>query len=72
MPSTHNINPNDTLSLITEAGWVAKFTLLILLSASIVCWAIIFNKWRSLKAAFRNNQDFLEIFRTGKTFEDVL
>ena len=72
MPSAHTLNPTDTLSLITEAGWVAKFTLLLLLSASIICWAIIFTKLKNLNAAFKNNRAFLEIFRTGKTIEDVL
>ncbi len=72
MPSAHTLNPNDTLSLITEAGWVAKFILLLLLSSSIVCWAIIFTKWRGMKIAFKCDQAFLEIFRKGKSMEEVV
>ncbi len=72
MPSTHSLSPTDTLSLITEAGWVAKFTLLLLLSSSILCWAIILTKWQGLKTAFKNNHKFLEIFKTGKNIEEVV
>ena len=72
MTTPHTVNPSDTLSLITEAGWVAKLVLLILFSASIVCWAIILTKWRGLKMVFRSNRDFLETFKKGKTIDDVI
>jgi biopolymer transport protein TolQ len=71
MTTPHSTNAIDTLSLITEASWVAKIVLLLLLASSIVCWAIIFTKWRAMRAAFNSNSDFLDIFKTGKSIEDV-
>jgi biopolymer transport protein TolQ len=72
MINSHPTSSIDTLSLISEASWMAKFVLLLLLSSSVVCWAIIFNKWRAVKLAFQNNRDFLEIFKKGKTIDDVV
>ena len=73
MPNTHvaSLAAGGVLDLISESGPVAKAVLLILLSASIFCWAIIFLKWRSLSKASSQNQKFLNIFWHGKNIEEV-
>ena len=50
---------------------MAKAVLLLLLLASIYCWAIIFAKWRLLKGALAQNQSFLDVFWHGKSLEDI-
>ena len=52
--------------LILNAGPVAKLVLLILLFFSIVCWALIFEKWRQLRLARRDTQRFLKLYREGR------
>jgi biopolymer transport protein TolQ len=71
MPST-NLVQTGILSLISDAGPMAKLVLLILLGASIYCWAIIFTKGRALKRVAQQNQKFLDLFWNGKTIEDIL
>lgn len=60
------------LALIGEAGPMAKLVLLVLLSSSLFCWAIIFAKWRTLRRALQENAGFLNTFWHGKTIEDIL
>ncbi len=63
------------LHLVLQAGPVAKGVLLILLLFSIVSWAIIFMKLRTLQKAERQSDDFLRVFRASKnlsaTYEDA-
>jgi biopolymer transport protein TolQ len=50
---------------------MAKMVLVILLFASVTCWAIIFTKWRSIKLAMAENKDFLEAFWHGKNIDEI-
>lgn len=63
---------NGLFSLIADAGPMAKLVLLLLLLASIFCWAIIFTKGRTLKRASLQNRKFLETFWRGSTIEEIL
>src|SRR3989442_945038 len=69
--STAQIAQGGFFGLILEAGFMAKIVLLILLLASVVCWAIIFTKWRTLSRAARENTAFLNIFWHGKSIEEI-
>jgi biopolymer transport protein TolQ len=60
------------MDLVSQAGPVAKFVLLLLLGASVVCWSIIIMKWKGLRRATHQNRDFLELFWHGKSLEDVM
>ncbi len=73
MPNPHaaSLASGGVLDLIAESGPVAKLVLLVLLSASIFCWAIILMKWRSLSRASRQNEKFLNIFWHGKNIEEI-
>jgi biopolymer transport protein TolQ len=70
MPTAH-VASTGIVDLIAEAGPVAKFVLLILLSASVFCWAIILLKWRALSRASSQNQKFLNVFWHGKNIEEI-
>lgn len=53
----------NVLDLITQAGWVVKVVMALLLLSSIVCWTIIFWKWFfELRVASRENSRFAEVF----------
>jgi biopolymer transport protein TolQ len=57
--------------LLAETGLVARIVLLLLLAFSILSWAIIIHKMRSFKAARRESQEFLKIFRQSKKLSDI-
>lgn len=71
MPTAH-LAQTGVLDLISEAGLVAKFVLLILFGASIVCWAIIVSKWKVLKQARNQNDSFIGVFWNGKNFDEII
>jgi biopolymer transport protein TolQ len=56
----------NALSLVAQAGIVAKSVLAVLLLFSLVSWTIIFLKFRSLGRAERQDERFLRLFREGK------
>lgn len=60
------------VGLIADSGAVAKVVLLLLLVASIFCWAIIFMKWKSLKRAMNQNTQFLNLFWHGKNLDEIM
>ncbi|MGH7412224.1 MAG: MotA/TolQ/ExbB proton channel family protein [Candidatus Methylomirabilis sp.] len=64
----------NVVSLIIQAGIVAKGVLLILLFFSVVSWALIFLKFRMLQRGQRQSERFLQLFRSSKnlytTFEE--
>jgi len=60
------------VGLIADSGPVAKFVLLLLLMASVFCWAIIFMKYRSLKRAQVQNAQFLNTFWHGKNLDEII
>jgi biopolymer transport protein TolQ len=71
MPSTAHVASAGFIDLIADSGLVAKCVLLVLLSASVVCWGIILTKWRSLSRALNQNQAFLTVFWHGKNIEEI-
>ncbi len=65
------MNGDTALSLILKAGIVVKFVLLILFFFSIVCWAIIFYKFRLLSKVEKESEEFQRAFRKAKDREAV-
>ena len=57
--------------MFANTGLVARLVLLILLAFSVVCWAIILQKWWSFGAARRTSNQFLEVFRTSSKFSEI-
>lgn len=56
----------NALSLILQAGVVAKGVLALLLVFSLASWTLIFLKFRVLGRADRQDERFLRLFREGK------
>ena len=59
------------LSLIWHADPVVKLTILILFIFSIVCWAIIANKYRQFKRSEDSTEQFLSVFWKTQGIEEV-
>jgi len=59
------------LDLVLQSGPVAKLVLLTLLGSSVASWGIIFSKWRTLREAAVENDEFLELFWHGKTLDEI-
>ena len=57
--------------LLSEAGTVVKLVLLLLLFFSITTWAIIFIKYRYIRKAYRESEEFTDLFWQCKTLKDA-
>lgn len=57
--------------MLSDAGPVVKFILLLLLFFSITSWAIIFIKFRYIRKAFKDSADFTDIFWQCRTLADA-
>jgi len=57
--------------MLSDAGPVVKFIMLLLLFFSITSWAIIFIKFRSVRKAFRASVDFTDIFWQCQNLSDA-
>ena len=71
MQSTH-LAQTGIFNLVADAGPMAKLVLLLLLGASVMCWTVIFTKWRSLSRAINENAAFLNAFWNGKNLDEIL
>jgi biopolymer transport protein TolQ len=52
----------DLIHMISNAGFIVQFVLLLLLFFSISSWAIILIKYRYIKRAFKQSAEFTEFF----------
>jgi len=59
------------LYMLTNAGPVVKFIMLLLLFFSIISWSIIFIKFGYVRKAFRDSADFTEVFWQCRTLADA-
>jgi len=57
--------------LFANTGLVARIVLLLLLSFSVLSWAIIFKKYRGFSAARQESGEFLRIFRGSKKLSEI-
>ena len=62
---------NDIIQMILHAGPMVKFVLLILFLFSIGTWAIIFLKFRMLRKARDQTDDFLELFYESRDIKKI-
>lgn len=62
----------DAWDLILNAGGMVKFVIVILLIASVGCWAIIVAKYRMYKEANKHTELFLDNFYEGASWDDLL
>jgi biopolymer transport protein TolQ len=57
--------------MLSEAGPVVKFVMLVLLFFSITSWAIMFIKFRYIRKAFKESADFIDIFWQCRNLADA-
>jgi biopolymer transport protein TolQ len=57
--------------LLGSLGAVSKVVLLLLFVFSVVCWAIIFLKWRAFSAADRMDHQFMALLAKAKDLDDL-
>ena len=57
--------------LVGSLGAVSKIVLLLLFVASILSWGVIFYKWRSFKAADREDQRFFSAFTKIRDLDEL-
>lgn len=67
-PVNHN---GDFIYLIKNASLVVKLVLLLLLSFSIISWAVILFKLMEYRRARKNSLRFLEFFKKNKNFSEI-
>ena len=61
----------DFIKLISEATWLSKSVLLILLLFSAVSWGVILSKTWQYRRAARDTGTFLQVFRKSTKFSEV-
>ncbi len=61
----------NIFKIIADADFVVKLILLALMAFSVFSWAIIIFKRRTVKAAFRQSERFLDTFRRSKSLAEV-
>lgn len=52
----------DIIHILSSAGLMVRFVLLILLFFSVTSWAIIIIKWRYIRKAYKESNRFIEYF----------
>ncbi|MDY6857157.1 MAG: protein TolQ [Thermodesulfobacteriota bacterium] len=57
--------------IVLNAGPMVQFVLVVLLFFSVVSWAIIFEKLRSIRQADRESKSFLDVFWTSKNLSVI-
>jgi biopolymer transport protein TolQ len=62
---------NDIVQMIIHAGLMVKFVLLILLTFSVISWAIIFVKMRLLGRARQETEEFQELFWETRDLKEI-
>ena len=59
------------LALVLEADFVVQMVLFLLLAMSVACWAIILNKYLTVRRASIQSSAFLEVFWKARQLDDV-
>ena len=63
---------SNVLDPILQAGPLARFVLGVLLFFSVICWALIVEKWWEFRAIKRDAKGFMRAYREGRTILDHL
>ncbi len=70
MPGNTGLN-GGIAELVLSAGPVAKFVLAVLAGFSIICWALIVEKWWEFRKIRRDSVRFVRVFRESRRFSLV-
>ena len=61
----------SALDALTSASWPVQLTLLVLVLMSVVCWAIILTKKKSIDNIRTANSAFLDLFWKSGSLDDI-
>jgi biopolymer transport protein TolQ len=61
----------EIVDMISNSGAVAKLVLVLLLTFSLISWAIILTKWGRLRRARVQSGRFVRVFRKAQRLQDV-
>jgi len=70
VPGNSSLNAS-VVELVLNAGPVAKFVLLLLAVFSVICWALIVEKWWEFRKVRRESMSFLKVFRDGRRLATI-
>ena len=70
MPGNASLN-SGIAELVLSAGPIAKIVLGVLAVFSIICWALIVEKWWEFRRVRRDSARFLRVFREARRFSVV-
>ncbi len=59
------------LSLFERADMIVKSVIILLLLASLWCWAIIFEKWSGIRRLNKRSSSFESVFWSGQSLDDL-
>ncbi|MBT6094045.1 MAG: protein TolQ [Rhodospirillaceae bacterium] len=59
------------IALFLRADLVVKSVIIVLLLASVWCWAIIFQKWFSMRRLNSRSNEFEKVFWSGNSLDDL-
>lgn len=62
---------SDLARLLMQTGWVARIVLLILVAFSVISWAVIYSKYKSLRAAREHTDKLLQAFRGSRQLPEL-
>ncbi len=62
---------SNVLDPILQAGPLARFVLGVLLFFSVICWALIVEKWWEFRAIKRDSKGFTRAYREGRRFSII-
>jgi len=63
--------PSNVLDPILQSGPLARFVLGVLLFFSVICWALIVEKWWEFRALKRDSKGFIRAYREGRRFSTI-
>ena len=68
-----SVGENDfsILALFLRADMIVKAVVVILLLASVWCWAIIFQKWIGIRGLNKRSSEFEKVFWSGNSLDDL-
>jgi biopolymer transport protein TolQ len=70
VPGSGSLN-SSVIELVVNSGPVAKFVLALLAIFSVVCWALMVEKWWQFRKVRGESLAFLRLFREGRRFSVV-
>jgi len=68
-----SVGENDfsVLALFLRADLIVKSVVILLLLASVWCWAIIFQKWSGIRGLNKRSSEFEKVFWSGNSLDDL-